>query len=161
VSPADGVAEILACTAGTDGSRTEILQREAGGTRKPFSKELADSGDFLKIDFNGREVFKEAVRRMCSGAEDVLSRAGCNLADVDLVVPHQANLRIIRAVAKRLEIGPEKVFTNVDIYGNTGSASIPLALHSARECGSLHSGSLVLLTAFGAGFHWASALIRF
>lgn len=154
-------ASILACTAGTDGSRTDILQREAGGTRKPFTREIAMNDDFLKIDFNGREVFKEAVRRMSASAATVLEKAGRSLEDVDLVIPHQANLRIIRAVAKALSIDPERVFANVDRFGNTGSASIPLALSDARDCDRLHSGDLVLMTAFGAGFHWASALVQF
>lgn len=154
-------AEILACVAGTDGSQTGILQREAGGTRKPFSKELAESGEYLRVDFNGRSVFKEAVRRMSASAEAVVERAGLQLSDVDLVVPHQANLRIIRAVGKALGLDSTKVFSNVRDFGNTGSASVPIALAGARECGSLHSGDLVLLTAFGAGFHWASALVRF
>lgn len=161
VGAREGAAEILACVAGTDGSRTDILQREAGGTKKPFSKELAESGEFLKVDFNGREVFKEAVRRMSSSARSVLERAGHELSDVDLVIPHQANLRIIQAVGKALRLEPGKVFSNVERFGNTGSASVPLALVEARECGSLHTGDLVLMTAFGAGFHWASALIRF
>ncbi|MCH7664761.1 MAG: ketoacyl-ACP synthase III [Acidobacteria bacterium] len=156
-----GAAEILACVAGTDGSQTGILQRETGGTKKPFSKELAESGEFLKIDFNGRSVFKEAVRRMTASAVAVLEKAGHQLSEVDLVIPHQANLRIIQAVTKSLGLQPETVFSNVEKLGNTGSASVPLALVDARECGSLHSGDLVLMTAFGAGFHWASALIRF
>ena len=161
VGSREGAAEILACVAGTDGSQTGILQREAGGTRKPFSKELAESGEYLKVDFNGRAVFKEAVRRMCASATSVIEKAGLQLSDVDLVIPHQANLRIIGAVGKALGLAPEKVFSNVREFGNTGSASVPLALASARECGSLHSGDLVLMTAFGAGFHWASSLVRF
>lgn len=156
-----GSSEIVACVAGTDGSQTDILQRCAGGTRMPFSRELVESGEYLKIDFHGRSVFREAVRRMTASAEAVLEKAGLELADVDLVVPHQANERIIRAVGKALAIPTEKVFSNVRRYGNTGSASIPLALAEARKSGSLHSGDLVLMTAFGAGFHWASALIRF
>ncbi|MFQ5525818.1 MAG: 3-oxoacyl-ACP synthase III family protein [Thermoanaerobaculia bacterium] len=161
VSDRDGAAPILACAAGTDGSRTDILQREAGGTRKPFTKELAQTDDFLRIDFNGREVFKEAVRRMSASAREVLDRAGTTLSKVDLVIPHQANLRIIKAVGKALQLEPETVFSNVESFGNTGSASVPLALAHARDCGRLHSGDLVLLTAFGAGFHWASALVQF
>lgn len=154
-------ARILACASGTDGSKTDILQREAGGTRKPFTRELAESGDFLRIAFNGREIFKEAVRHMSASARTVLELAGVSLSEVDLVIPHQANLRIILAVARALRVPPEKVFSNVDEFGNTGSASIPLALALARDRESLHSGDLVLMTAFGAGFHWASALVQF
>lgn len=156
-----GAAPILACVAGTDGSRAGILQREAGGTRKPFTQELARTDDFMKIAFNGREVFKEAVRRMSASAREVLELAGLKLSDVDLVIPHQANQRIIQAVARALDAGPDLVYSNVESYGNTGSASVPLALTKARDCGRLNSDDLVLLTAFGAGFHWASALVQF
>lgn len=161
VGAGEDAAEILACVAGTDGSRTDILQREAGGSKKPFSKELAESGEFLKIDFKGREIFKQAVHRMSASARAVLEKAGRELSDVDLVIPHQANQRIIQAVGRALKLEPGRVFSNVERLGNTGSASVPLALAEARECGSLHSGDLVLMTAFGAGFHWASALIQF
>ncbi len=160
VTAGDGVAEILATTAGTDGSKTDILQREAGGTRVPFGSAAGDR-DHLRIDFNGREVFKEAVRRMSAASRKVVEEAGYTLDDVDLLVPHQANLRILQAVGKKLGLPPEKAYCNVDEFGNTGSASIPLALAGAKNSGMLHSGQLVLLTAFGAGFHWAAALLRF
>jgi len=89
-----------------------------------------------------------------------LAEAGFSIEEVDLVVPHQANLRIIEAVRKRLGLEEEKVFVNVNEYGNTGSASVPLALWEAREQGRVGAGDLVLLTAFGAGFHWAAMLVR-
>ncbi len=153
--------ELVAAVAGTDGSRWSILTLEAGGTRIPFhtlaggTRSAHDS-----IVMKGREVFREAVGRMSEASHQVLEKAGLTLADVDLVVPHQANLRIIDAVGKALGIAREKVFVNVQEYGNTGSASVPLALAEARDTGRLHPGDLVLLTSFGAGFHWAAALVR-
>ncbi len=153
--------ELLAATAGTDGSRADILTLEAGGTRIPFSLETAQKGLHHDIVMKGREVFKEAVARMSAAAREVLDTAGVTTDQLALVVPHQANLRIIRAVEKALDLPSEKVFTNVERFGNTGSASVPLALCQAREEGRIAPGDLVLLTAFGAGFHWAAALLRF
>ena len=98
---------------------------------------------------------------MGGAAREVLERAGVSLDAVDLVIPHQANRRIIDAVGRELGVETSKVFVNVDEFGNTGSASIPLALWQARYTGRLHRGDLVLLTAFGAGFHWAAMLLRF
>ncbi len=153
--------ELLAATAGTDGSRADILTLEAGGTRIPFSLETANQGLHHNIVMKGREVFKEAVARMSAAAHDVLDTAQVTIEELALVVPHQANLRIIRAVGKALDLPPDKMFTNVEHFGNTGSASVPLALCQAREEGRIAPGDLVLLTSFGAGFHWAAALLRF
>ena len=153
-------AEILSAVAGTDGSRGAILTIEAGGTRVPFSPESAPGGR-LDLTMDGRKVFKEAVQRMSAAGLEALSRAGLSLDDVDLVVPHQANLRIITAVGKALGLPTEKLFVNVHEYGNTGSASVPVALCQAREQGRIRDGDLVLLTSFGAGFHWGAVLIRF
>lgn len=160
VGDTGGGSEILAAVAGTDGSRWDILTLEAGGTRMPFTspegRRALDS-----IVMNGREVYREAVARMSGAARAVLEKAGRSLADVSLVVPHQANLRIIQAVGKALGVSAEKVFVNVQEYGNTGSASVPLALADARAAGRLRPGDLVLMTSFGAGFHWAATLVRF
>jgi 3-oxoacyl-[acyl-carrier-protein] synthase-3 len=161
VGPGEGAAEILAATAGTDGSRSEILILEVGGTRKPVDAENVAQRLHKNIVMQGREVFKEAVARMSAASAEVLEQAGVSLEDVALVVPHQANKRILDAVAKRLDVPAEKVYANVQDYGNTGSASVPLALWEAREKGRIADGDLVLLTAFGAGFHWAAALVRF
>ena len=153
--------EILAATAGTDGSRSDILQLEVGGTRAPFNLERARQGLHKGLVMKGREVYKEAVSRMSAAAEKVLSQAGLELDDVALVVPHQANMRILEAVRKTLGLPSERVFVNVQEYGNTGSASVPLALWEARQQGRIKPGDVVLLTAFGAGFHWAAMLLRF
>ncbi len=161
VGSAAGAIEILAATAGTDGSKSGILCLEVGGTRAPFTLERAREGLHQKVVMMGREVFKEATTRMTAAAEQVLAEAGFTVKDLALLVPHQANLRILEAVRKALGLPPEKVFINVQEYGNTGSASVPLALWEARKQGRIESGDLVLLTSFGAGFHWAALLLRF
>ncbi len=156
-----GRAEVLAVLAGTDGSKADILTLQTGGTRHPFTVEAAARGDHQRLDMNGREVFREAVRRMSGAVEDVLDQIGKRLEDVALIVPHQANLRIIDAVGKKLGASENQVYVNVDRYGNTGSASVPLALWEANEEGLIKEGDLVVLTAFGAGFHWAAAALQF
>lgn len=161
VTDVEGPGEILAAVAGTDGARAGILTWEVGGTRHPLTTEGAIAGLHKRWVMNGREVFREAVHRMTEASRAVLARAGATLDDVALVVPHQANLRILSAVEKALALPPGKLYVNVQDYGNTGSASVPLALWEAREKGRIHPGDLVLLTAFGAGFHWAAALVRF
>ena len=161
VGAGDGAAEILAATAGTDGSRGDILMAEVGGTRSPFTMERALAGQHQWIVMKGREVFKEATTRMSAAANEVLAKAGYDAEDVALVVPHQANLRIIQATGRALGLPEEKVYSNVHEYGNTGSASVPLALWEARQQGRIGAGDLVLLTSFGAGFHWAAMLLRF
>lgn len=156
-----GLAEILAAVAGTDGSQSNILTLEVGGTRQPFTADAAQSGLHKHVVMNGREIFKAAVRRMSEASCQVLAQANLTMKDVTLVIPHQANLRIIEAVAKRLEVPMEKFYVNIQDYGNTGSASVGLALWEARKKGKVKRGDLVLLTAFGAGFHWAAVLLQF
>lgn len=158
---AGGGGEIVAAAAGTDGSRWDILCLETGGTRRPFTLEAAEAGAHFDIRMHGREVFREAVGRMSAVAREVLAQAGVGLEEISLLVPHQANLRIIAAVGKALGIEDERVYVNVQEYGNTGSASIPLALAEAHGAGRIQSGDLVLLVSFGAGFHWAGTLVRF
>ena len=123
--------------------------------------ERVRQGLHKNLVMDGREVFREAVRRMSEASLQVLEKASVSMNDVALVVPHQANLRILNAVAARLGLSEERVFINVQEYGNTGSASVPLALWEARNQGRIKPGDLVLLTAFGAGFHWAAMLLRF
>jgi 3-oxoacyl-[acyl-carrier-protein] synthase-3 len=125
------------------------------------NEERVRAGLHKNIVMAGREVFKEAVARMTAASRKVLEEAGVDLADVALVVPHQANKRILDAVGERLGVPPDKLFANVQRYGNTGSASVPVALWEAREQGRIKPGDLVLLTAFGAGFHWSAVLLRF
>ncbi len=127
-------AEILSAVTGTDGSRTDILGMEVGGTRTPFSAESSPDGR-MEVTMDGRKVFKEAVRHMSAAGREALDRAGCSLADLDLLVPHQANLRILKAVGKAMKLPFEKVFVNIQDCGNTGSASVPTALTHAWEQG--------------------------
>jgi len=161
LGPEGGKAQILDVIAGTDGSKTDILGLLTGGTRRPFTLEAAKRGEHNSLTMNGGEVFREAVRRMGSAVTEVLSRVGEAVENVRLVIPHQANKRIIDAVRQRLGVAEEQVYVNLDHFGNTGSASVPLALWEARNLGRIAPGDLVVLTAFGAGFHWAAAAIRF
>jgi 3-oxoacyl-[acyl-carrier-protein] synthase III len=121
---------------------------------------LSGPGSRLWPRMEGRYVFKHAVTRFPEVIHEALEATGYTVADLDLFIPHQANLRIAQLVAMGLELPPEKMFNNIERYGNTTAASIPLALYEAREAGLVHDGSLVCLAAFGAGFTWASALIR-
>jgi 3-oxoacyl-[acyl-carrier-protein] synthase-3 len=158
---AGGKATLLEVVTGTDGSMAGILTLVTGGTRVPFNAASAASGSFNQVTMNGREVFKQAVRRMSGITAEVLARLGKTTDDVALVIPHQANKRIIDAVGHHLGIDESRVYVNVDRFGNTGSASVPLALWEARELGRIQAGDLVMLTAFGAGFHWAAAALQF
>ena len=161
LGPGDDRPSLLEVVAGTDGSKTDILTLSTGGTRRPFTLEVAEAGLHQHLTMNGREVFKQAVGRMSAAVEEVSSLVGASVADVALVIPHQANLRIIDAVGKKLGLKSDQAFVNVDRFGNTGSASVPLALWQAREQGLIAAGDLVVLTAFGAGFHWAAAAVQF
>ena len=154
-------AEILAATAGTDGSKSDILKLEVGGTRSPVTAERVAQRLHQRLEMNGREVFKEAVARMSAATRDVLQKAGFPVAALALLVPHQANLRILEAVRAELGLPEDRVVINLQEYGNTGSASVPLALWEARQQGRIRSGDLVALASFGAGFHWAAMLVRF
>lgn len=161
VGPEGGRAEILGAVTGTDGSAAEILTLVAGGTRKPFNAESLASGDFNRLVMDGRRVFVEAVERMSEAATDVLEKVGRAMGEVNLMIPHQANLRIIEAVRKRLGLDKDAVYVNIEEYGNTGSATVPFAMWEAVDQGRIAPGDLVVLTAFGAGFHWAAAALQF
>jgi len=161
MGPDSGRAEVLDVISGTDGAHAEILTLAAGGTRNPFNKDTLESGDYNRLVMDGRKVFVEAVRRMSEASAEVVRRVGRSLSDVALVIPHQANLRIIDAVGKKLGIESERVYVNVQEYGNTGSATVPLAMWEAVQEDRIKDGDLVVLTAFGAGFHWAAAAVQF
>jgi 3-oxoacyl-[acyl-carrier-protein] synthase-3 len=151
---------ILSTYVRSDGTLGDLLCRPSGGAVRPFSSEvLNDRSQFIRM--NGREVFKHAVRSMSDAAARALDRAKLTGADIDLMIPHQANVRIIEATAKHANIPMDKVYVNVDRYGNTSAASIPIALDEAIECGRIREGSIVLLVAFGAGFTWGAMVIRF
>ncbi len=157
-APAEGPG-LLAWDLGCDGSGASLLQVAAGGSRMPTSTDtLAGGHHWLKME--GQEVFRRAVRTIVESAGATLAQAGVDASEVDLFVPHQANSRIIDAAAARLSIPPDRTFVNIDRYGNTSAASIPIALAEAADAGQLRRGDLVLLSGFGAGMSWASALMR-
>jgi len=149
------LTDILCCS---DGTHASLLQLGCGNTKDFTIGDPIDESFFIQME--GRELFKAAVRSMTKISKELLEKNGLTIDDIDLFVPHQANLRIIEAVGQRLNIDPAKVFVNVGHMGNTSAASIPLALIEAYETGILHSDMRVLLTTFGGGFTWASALME-
>jgi 3-oxoacyl-[acyl-carrier-protein] synthase-3 len=151
---------ILSTFLRTDGTLAELLHRPGGGAANPFcERTLTDRSQFIQM--NGREVFRHAVRSMAEAAARALDAAKLTGTDIDLMIPHQANMRIIEATAKHAAIPMDKVYVNVDRYGNTSAASVPIALDEAIETGRIKEGSTVLLVAFGAGFTWGSMVVRF
>jgi 3-oxoacyl-[acyl-carrier-protein] synthase-3 len=151
---------ILSSFMRSDGTLAELLYRPHGGATTPLSAEVLE-GRTHYVKMAGREVFKHAVRSMAEASDRALDAARLTGNDIDLLIPHQANVRIIEATAKHANISMEKVFVNVDRYGNTSSASIPIALDEAIECGRVREGSTVMFVAFGAGFTWGSMIVRF
>lgn len=144
----------------SDGALAELLWRPAGGGAEPFSPAVYE-GKRQFVRMAGREVFKHAVRSMADATDRALDAARLTSADIDLLIPHQANVRIIEATAKHAGIGMDRVFVNVDRFGNTSAASIPIALNDAIEQGRLKEGMTVLFAAFGAGFTWGSLIARY
>ena len=143
----------------SDGRLGELLYRPGGGAVDPISESVVkERSHFIKMA--GREVFKAAVRAMTQACDEALRRAGVQAEEIDLMVPHQANIRIIEATAKHAGMPMEKVMVNIDRFGNTSAASIPLALSQAVDEGRLQPGMLVLLVTFGAGFTWGSSVVR-
>ena len=149
----------LSSVLGASGRDEDLMAVDAGGTRLPATAELIEQGRQY-VYMNGREIFKLAVRGMGDSSTQAIAEAGLAAGDIDLVVPHQANLRIIEATAKRLDMPMERVFVNIDRYGNTSAATIPIALVEAVEQGRVKDGDNVLVTAFGGGLTWASSVIR-
>jgi 3-oxoacyl-[acyl-carrier-protein] synthase-3 len=143
----------------SDGQYADLLHMPAGGSRHPATRETVDARMHY-ARMKGSEVFKVAVRMFTECVRTILERHGLTAADVNLFVPHQANLRIIEAAAKRVDLPMERVFVNVDRFGNTGAASVYVALEEAAAAGRLTRGDLVLLAAFGGGFAWGAALLR-
>jgi 3-oxoacyl-[acyl-carrier-protein] synthase-3 len=143
----------------SDGAHADLLHMAGGGSRHPASHETVDAR-LHYVKMKGSELFKIAVRMITESAATILARHGLTAADVDLFIPHQANLRIIEAAVKRLDLSMERVFVNLDRYGNTGAASIYVALEEAATTGRLKPGDLVLMAAFGGGVTWGAALYR-
>lgn len=155
----EGDNGVLSTHLHADGSFWELLYQPGFGSRHPASEAgIRDRLPFLKMQ--GNEVFKVAVRSLSEVAQEALDANGLTAADLALFIPHQANRRILEATAKRLGVSDEQVYINVDRFGNTSGASIPIALDEANRAGRIKSGDLVLLDAFGGGFTWASALLR-
>ena len=160
LGPANGDGRgVLGTFIKTDGKLAQLLWMPGGGTR--FPAEVALSENLNNIKMKGQEVFKAAVTAMGDAAVHILKKTGLTPDEIDLLIPHQANIRIINATARRLKMPLEKVFVNVQDYGNTSSASIPLALAEARQKGILKEGDVCLMVTFGGGFTWGSAAVRF
>jgi 3-oxoacyl-[acyl-carrier-protein] synthase-3 len=151
---------ILSAYMRSDGTLAELLWRPSGGAKVPFTQTvLDDRSSYVKMA--GREVFKHAVRSMSDACDRALDAARLTGQDIDVLIPHQANVRIIEATAKHAGLPMEKVYVNVDRFGNTSSASIPIALDEAIECGRVKEGTTAMFVAFGAGFTWGSMIVRF
>ena len=157
---ARGGKGILSTYLRSDGNLAKLLWRPAGGAAIPATEQNIADGTFF-VQMAGREVFKHAVRSMSEAYDRALDGAKLTSDDVDLIIPHQANLRIIEATAKHAGVGMDRVFVNVNKYGNTSAASIAIALDEAIEQGRVKDGATVVLVAFGAGFTWASIVLRF
>jgi len=150
---------ILASYLKSDGTLAELLYRPGGGASHPPSEALLKDHSYY-IKMAGREVFKAAVLSMADACDQALQRAGLTAGDIDLLIPHQANIRIIEATAKHADMPMDKVYVNVDRFGNTSAASIAIALDEAVKTGRLQPGMTVMLVAFGAGFTWGSMVVR-
>lgn len=155
----EGEGRILATETGTDGRHTEILNIAGGGSACPTTIDNANQ-KLATMAMQGREVFKLAVNAMKKASETVIERAGLSADDITLVIPHQANLRIIDAIANRLTIPNEKVFVNLDKYGNTSAAAVAIALDEAHREGRFKRGDNIILVVFGAGLTWAATAIE-
>jgi 3-oxoacyl-[acyl-carrier-protein] synthase-3 len=155
----EGERGIISSHHGSDGTLADLLYRPVGGSAIPLTPENLEAKDHL-LRMRGREVFKNAVRSMAEASDIALQKAGLTGDDIDLLIPHQANIRIIDATAKYAGIPRDKVYVNVDRTGNTSSAAIPVALDEALEDGVIGPGSLILTVAFGAGFTWSGMTIR-
>jgi 3-oxoacyl-[acyl-carrier-protein] synthase-3 len=150
---------VLGSITGSDGSDPSLLHQPAGGSTIPSSQESVDARQHF-IKMNGKEIFKQAVRVMGQVSNDILDQYSLMSDQIDLVIPHQANMRIIESLAKRMKLPMEKFHNNLDRFGNTSAASIGLALDEAYRKGRIQSGDLILLVAFGAGLTWGASLIK-
>lgn len=155
----EGEGRILSTEMGTDGAQTSILSIPGGGSACPTT--ISNAEDRLaSLSMQGREVFKQAVTAMRRASEAVIERAGLTSGDIACIIPHQANLRIIDAIVKRLEVPKEKVFVNLDKYGNTSAAAVAIALDEAHRQQAFQRGDKIVLVVFGAGLTWAAAAIE-
>jgi 3-oxoacyl-[acyl-carrier-protein] synthase III len=159
LGPVEEGSGFLSFELGADGSGGDLLKQPAGGSRMPASRDTVDER-LHTISMVGREVFKFAVRVMGNAAEEALSKAGLTKEDIDFLVPHQANTRIIDAAVKRFGLSEEKVIINLDRFGNMSSASIPVALDEALHQGRIKKGNTLVLVGFGGGLTWGAAVLK-
>ncbi|HEX8982402.1 MAG TPA: beta-ketoacyl-ACP synthase III [Ktedonobacterales bacterium] len=159
LSASDEPGGLLGFTLGSDGAKPELLYIPAGGSKEPLTEQGLREGRQW-VQMQGSEVFKFATRIMGTAMEEALAHAGMSVDDMDLFIPHQANLRIIESATKRLGLPMEKVFVNIQEYGNTSAAAVPIALCEAIEQGRIQQGQHVGMVAFGAGLTWAAAVVK-
>lgn len=159
IQPTESDAGVLSFELGSDGGQAYNLWVPGGGAANPVSQKVVDEREHY-IRMNGQEVFKFAVRKLTSSLNNITAQAGMSLADLDLVIPHQANLRIIETAARTLNLPMDKFFVNLHKYGNTSAASIPLALVEAIEEGRLKAGDVTGMVAFGSGLSWAGVVLK-
>ncbi len=155
VEATDGPEGVLSSNLHSDGALTEILTIRGAGTEGIFDEEIPTT-----VDMEGREVFRNAVTRMGEGSVVAIENAGLDVDDIDVLISHQANIRIIDATARRLNLDPDNVYTNIHAYGNTSAASIPIALSEALDQGAIKPGDIVAFAAFGGGLTWGAAVVR-
>ena len=155
VAASEGPEGVLSSNLHSDGSLTEILTIRGAGTEGVFDPEVP-----VTVDMEGREVFRNAVTRMGEGAVVAVENAGLEVGDIDVLISHQANIRIIDATARRLSVDPDTVYTNIHAYGNTSAASIPIALSEALDQGAISPGDVVAMVAFGGGLTWGALILR-
>ncbi|MGH9041542.1 MAG: 3-oxoacyl-ACP synthase III family protein [Acidimicrobiia bacterium] len=162
LAPSDSLSDgpgLLSWDQGSDGSLASLIEIRAGGSRLPTTAETVAEGTHW-MTMEGSEVFRKAVRVVVDSSQAALARAGMTTADVDWFVPHQANARIVSAAASRLKIPAERSIVNIDRYGNTSAASVPLALAEAADDGRLKDGDILVLCGFGAGMTWSTSVLR-
>lgn len=150
---------VISTHIGSDGQYTDILFMPGGGSRCPITKENVDQ-NLVTIHMTGKEVYKQAVTAMLAAAKKALDQAGLSIEDIACVIPHQANLRIIEAIADRLKIPLDRFYVNLDRYGNTSAAAVAMALDEANRTGRIKAGDYVLMVVFGGGLTWASTVIE-
>jgi 3-oxoacyl-[acyl-carrier-protein] synthase-3 len=155
----DDPSGVLSSVMASDGRLTDILSVPGGGSAIPITPENADQR-LNTIHMQGREVFKAAVKYTLEACEQVIERAGLKAEDIALIIPHQANVRIVDAIRERLGLPPERAFLNLQKYGNTSGAAVAIALDEAVRSGAVKKGDNILLVAFGAGFAWSASVIR-
>lgn len=158
-SNGDGKREIIKTLLCADGSRADLLMLPAGGSRQPASHKTIESRSHY-IQLKGKEVFKTAINNMVDVIKRTVSENDMGLEDIDMIIPHQSNIRIIEAAMERLKLPREKAYINIDKYGNTSSASIPIAIDEIEKGKVLKPGNTVLLVAFGGGLTWSSSIIK-